>query len=258
MIRMKTRMQGQWAGVVMAFLLLMVPRMGWGQPAGPKTEVWFIATIHGAHKVNPNYPYDSLFSFVDRLDPDVVGVEIRSEDIDSSLDYLKNNYPYEMYESIGRYSGKIVRGFDWLGADLEGRGIPTNYWQEVSTVKKLQGEMGQDSAMQAALSVLKPLNGERNKLALNATLHELNVGKYDVLNFVYYEQLKLIFKDTPYIALSEFYQKRDEHIAQNIINIIKAHPGKRLVFLLGADHRDYTVKAIQSQMGKDIIMLQGG
>ena len=251
---MKKRIHGNLAGVVMAFLLLMVPRMGCGQPADPKTEVWIIATIHGAHKVNPNYPYDSLFSFIDRLNPDVVGVEIRSEDIDRSLAYLKNNYPFEMHESIGRYSGKIVRGFDWLGADLEGRGIPANYWQEVSPTKKLQGEMGQDSVILAALSVLKPLQDEMNKLALNASLSELNDGRYDLLSFVYYQQLKLIFNDTPYIALSEFYRKRDEHIAQNIINIIKAHTGKRMVFMLGADHRDYTVKAIQSQIGKDIIM----
>ncbi len=39
------------------------------------SEVAIISTIHGAHKINPNYSYDSLFNFVEKYNPDIIGVE---------------------------------------------------------------------------------------------------------------------------------------------------------------------------------------
>lgn len=75
------------------------------------SEVAIISTIRTAHKINPKYWYDSLFSFVEKYNPDIIGIEIRNEDIECSLAYLKNNYPFEMYQSIKRYLTKKVFGF---------------------------------------------------------------------------------------------------------------------------------------------------
>src|SRR5690606_4262132 len=79
-----------------------------------QSEVLIISTIHGAHKVNSKYSYDSLFKFIDSFDPEIIGVEIREEDRDSSFNYLENNYPFEMYECLKKYPSKTVMGFDWL------------------------------------------------------------------------------------------------------------------------------------------------
>jgi hypothetical protein len=218
------------------------------------SEVLIISTIHGAHNSNPNYSYDSLFVFIEKYNPDVIGVEIRHEDIDSSISYLKSNYPFEMYECLKKYPTKHVSGFDWLGNELEGKAIPKNYWKDISIIKQLQHKLNTDSILLQKLSVLDIVKEEKNKLALNASLLELNDGRYDLINHIYYEQLKALLQDTEFIALSVFYQKRDEHIARNIIDIIKKNNGKRMIFLIGADHREYTLKKVSKELGDSILL----
>lgn len=218
------------------------------------SEVLIISTIHGAHKVNPKYSYDSLFKFIDKFNPDVIGVEVRNEDIAASVSYLKNNYPYEMYHCVEKYSTKKVLGIDWLGADLEGRAVPENYWKDNSAIKKLQQKINLDTLLIKELSILDVIKEEKNKLALKASLAELNDGRYDVINHIYYTQLKTLFQDTEYMALSDFYQQRDEHIARNIVEIIKNNRGKRMIFLVGADHRDFALKMVSKELGNGILL----
>lgn len=221
---------------------------------GKKSEVLIISTIHGAHKINTNYSYDSLFTFIERYNPDIIGVEIRKEDIDSAVSYLKSNYPYEMYECITKYPSRKVLGFDWLGDDIAGKAIPKNYWKEKSIIKILQQKLSIDSIFQKRLSVLDIIKEEKNKLALNASLFELNDGRYDLINRIYYEQLKILLYKTAFEPLSDFYKERDELIAQNILEIIQKNNGKRMIFLMGADHRDYTLKKVSEALGETILL----
>lgn len=95
---------------------------------------------------------------------------------------------------------------------------------------------------------------EKNKLALNASLLELNDGRYDLINHIYYEQLEILFYKTAFEPLSDFYKERDELIAQNILEIIKKNTGKRMIFLMGADHRDYALKKVSETFGKTILL----
>ncbi len=225
-----------------------------GMAQNIKTEVFIISTIHGAHKVNPNYTYDSLFAFIDKFNPDIIGVEIRAEDIDSTESYLKNNYPYEMYVCRDRYPSKSVMGFDWLGDELAGKAIPKNYWKEKSPVKLLQKQLAADSAMLKKMAVLDIVSEEKDRLALTASLRELNDGRYDLINRIYYEQLKFLLNDTAYKLLSDFYSQRDESIAQHILEIIESNAGKKMIFLLGADHRDHTLRRVSSGLKTTIIL----
>lgn len=165
--------------IILSFLTLPVIS---GMAQTIKSEVLIISTIHGAHKVNPNYSYDSLFAFIEKYDPDIIGVELRKEDIDSSASYLKSNYPYEMYECITKYFSKKVFGFDWLGDDIAGKAIPVNYWKERSSIKKLQQKLSGDSILQQKLSITDIIQEEKKKLALNASLAELNDGRYGKSN----------------------------------------------------------------------------
>lgn len=81
-------------------LLLLLLQTAVVHAQSKKTEISILSTIHGAHKVNPNYSYDSLFRFLEIQNPDVLAVEIRQEDMDSSTAYLEQNYPFEMYACI--------------------------------------------------------------------------------------------------------------------------------------------------------------
>lgn len=235
--------------VLLALLLFLFMS---GKTQEIKNNVLIISTIHGAHKTNPNYSYEALFAFIEKYNPDIIGVEIRKEDTDSGVPYLRRNYPFEMYECLTKYRTKKVMGFDWLGDDLAGKAIPQNYWQEKSPVKLLQQKLETDSILLQKLSVLDIVAEERNKLALHATLPELNDGRYDMLNRIYYTQLKHLLNHTAYKPLTDFYQKRDEQIAHNILAIIRNNKGKKMIFLMGADHRDYTFRKVSEEFGETI------
>lgn len=229
--------------IILSLFSLLV----WSQ--NNKTEVILCSTIHKAHTKNPNYSYNDLFSYIKRYNPDVIGVEIRENDIDSSTTYLKDLYPFEMYEAIHRFKTKKVVGFDWLGDELEGKAVPKNYWSEISSIKKIQKKLNSDSMANKKLEPLNFISKKKNDLALTATRKELNNGNYDALNEIYYQQMEYFLKDTDYNELALFYKNRDEKIASNIIRIITANPGKKIIFLMGADHRSYSLNQIKSHFG---------
>lgn len=219
-----------------------------------KSEVLIIATIHGAHQSNANFSYDSLFNFIEKLNPEIIGVEIRKEDVDSSAGYLKSFYPYEMYQPITKYPSKKVLGFDWLGNEIAGAAIPKDYWKEKSAIKKIQRKLAEDSLALKKLEVLNIIKNEKDHLALTATLRELNDGRYDLINRIYYAQLKMLLHNTEYKILPDFYAERDRKIAENIEKIIRDNRGKKMIFLMGADHRDYVLRKVSEEFGDSILL----
>jgi hypothetical protein len=111
--------------------------------AKPRTTVMVVASLHGFHAHHPTYDYDKLYALVARYHPDVVGVEIRPEDIGGKDEYLAKSYPREMIALRDSYRDRAV-GFDWLGDEIAGRPIPDGWWQHGSKIKALEREMDAD------------------------------------------------------------------------------------------------------------------
>lgn len=216
------------------------------------SQVVVCSTIHNAHDDNPNYSYDDLFDFVKKYDPEIIGVEIRQEDMDSSVAYLEHNYPYEMYRTIKMFPDKEVVGFDWLGEDLEGRAVPLNHWKEVSQLKKIERELSKDSIFLQKLNKADSIQKLKLDIFLNEDVFGLNDGRYDRINMAYYQELEKVFKDTKYQVLTDFYKRRNDKIALNICEIIQKNPDKKILFLTGADHRSYVIKAIKEKFGQSV------
>jgi|GEM_PF-811040 len=214
------------------------------------TQVIICSSIHGLHKSNSNYSYDDLFNYIENFDPEIVGVEIRQEDVDSTISYLKNYYPFEMYETAKRNSMKTVYGFDWLGTSIEGKPIYNNYFKKLD-ILKLQKQSGTDSIFQESLSELNKLAALKNEIASSSTIIELNDGSYDSLNALYYQKLDSLYSNTPYSKVAEFYRIRDNHISERINDIVSSHKGKRIIFILGADHRSNAVKTFHEKFDSD-------
>lgn len=215
------------------------------------TEIYIVSSLHRAHQVNEKYTYDSLYQFIERVQPDVIGVEMRSEEIDSSDAYVSSMYPLEMYTIRNRFKHLPVFGIDWLGEEIEGKAVPEKYY-ETFFVITLQKQASQDSVMRKNLEILQPVRNEMNQIALKSSISELNDGRYDMLSHIYYLQLKHLYRDTPYQRLSEFYTQRDEQIAKNVIEVVKNHPGKKLLFVVGADHRYFSKNYLLSELGDAI------
>lgn len=208
-------------------------------------EVLVLSTIHGVHATNPNYTYDSLFHFIENYQPDIICIEVRSIDIAQDSNYLAQNYPFEMHSVIQRFKNRQVIGIDWLGSDIEGKAIPTDYWTKQAKIKKALKKLNQDSLILSQLKPLESLASKKMNLIKNCTLQELCAGKYDSLNSLYYMQMNSILKNSIHAEIPKFYAERDLRIAQNVESIVNASTNQRILILVGADHRSFLLDYLQ-------------
>lgn len=221
---------------------------------GARIEVMVIATLHSGHVDNPRYSYDDLYNRIEAFEPDMVGVEIRQEDIGKDHEYLARNYPLEMRVVAERYPDSVV-GIDWLGSDLAGRPIPPDYWRDRSEIKRLQREFGEES------QYTTPQMGTAGKLQAEilagATPSSLNDGRYDEATRDYYAALADAVGGTRFARLSEFYAERDRRIGEAASRVVEralhgpAASG-RIVFVVGADHRGPLVEQLSRRFGESI------
>lgn len=219
-----------------------------------KTEVMVLGTLHGLHEGNTFYSYDDVFLIIESFNPDAIGVEIRKEDIFQTRDYLKKYYPYEMIETKFRYEANYrIYGFDWLGKSIEGKPIPDKYFETLD-VKILENKFNSLKKHIKEKTMIEVIDKVRMSLVTNRTAKECNDGKYDIAVEILYNQLEIIYRDTPYEQIINFYRERDKQISNNMINIIEENQGERIMFLTGMDHRNFVIKAINSDFNDEIIL----
>lgn len=199
-------------------------------------DIYLIPTLHRLHQSNTAYDYDSVRSLIRRIDPDILAVEIRPEDIAEDTGYLKQHYPFEMWMARYWFPEKIIAGFDWLGSDIEGLKIPENYWQEVSAIKKLQKAFGNDSLYRHAADECAVFTNERLELLKTLSLPALLQSKDAALTNQYYDCLLATLKETPYAGIPLFFELRNQRILSNLEAICRRFPGKKIVVLTGDDH----------------------
>lgn len=207
--------------------------------ASGQTKLSLVPTIHGLHKENHLYSYDSIRAVVTRLRPDVIVVELRSIDISADTNYLKKNYPYEMWMMRYWFPGKIIEGFDWLGSDLEGKPIPERYWQEHSGIKKLERQLAEDSLWSKRFDSCRHYTEERLAILKNKSLEGILKSADAELIRNYYGCMEQQLKGSVYEQLSRFYSERNRQMQTAISALIRKHQGKRMVILTGDDHYPY-------------------
>ncbi|WP_338245396.1 hypothetical protein [Aurantiacibacter hainanensis] len=217
-------------------------------------EIMVVATMHGAHADSGHYSYEDFYAIVEAFDPDLVGTEIRHEDLERGEDYLARNYPREMRELARRYPDRIV-GIDWLGEDLEGRPIPENYWREQSAITNLQRELAQDDALHSPEA--EAAQARQQEILATATSASLNDGRYDRATADYYAALNDLLEGSKFALLNGFYAERDRRIAANAVAAVttlrKTRPeGGRVLFAVGADHRGALVAALERHFGNNV------
>jgi hypothetical protein len=123
--------------------------------------------------------------------PDLVGVEIRQEDLPRPDTYLHHNYPEEMVALARAYKGRVF-GFDWLGAELQGREIPDDWWTKRSRIKQLERTC--NSAPPPTAPKLAQLNAridalsrQQEEIIATANAASLADGRYDRVTALYYQ-----------------------------------------------------------------------
>lgn len=221
------------------------------------TQVMLLATLHGLHKSNPRYTYNDVYELIRRYNPDVIGVEIRPEDIGQDTTYLKQLYPLEMRQITVLFPQNKVYGVDWYGEEAEGKLLPDNVFKgankQLTEIKQLERDLNTDSSLSAQLKLIAVLPQKMVALASSSSPAEFNnSGHYDLVAELFYKQMDIMLQGTPYEAYAQFNRRRDEHIGHNIITLIKKNPGRKLIFVLGANHRFAAEKNIRELLGDQV------
>lgn len=198
-------------------------------------EVFFVPTLHGYHSVNQNYNYDSLKAIIKKLNPDIIAVEIRAEDIEQDSMYIAYNYPYEMYAVKTWFPKAKVVGIDWLGKDIEGKLMSFDYWQTQSELKKVEQKLSTDSMYLKRLQTCNSRYAERDSLLRSLSLQQLLNSTDAEITTQYYSCLKNELQGSPYEALITFSNERNNEVLKNISAVIKHNKGKRIVILTSDD-----------------------
>ena len=228
--------------IVLTVLFLQAVAVGTAQ-----TKVYLIPTLHGLHKTNSLYGYDSLRAILSRIHPDVLAVEIRPEDIGADTGYLKSNYPLEMWMSRFWFPSLTLEGFDWLGPELQGRPIPNRYWKDSSRIKALEQLLQTDTLFSTRLKTCDMYTEERLSVLKNQSLRSILRSNDAILTKVYYNCLNTQLQGTDYGELTRFYDDRNKHMQENLGRLIERYPQKKLVVLTGDDHYPYLLEYLRKQ-----------
>lgn len=231
---------------IFSLSILLLLSCGKKDPA----SVLILPTIHESHKVNRNYDYKDLFQVIREFDPEVIGVEIRPEDLSESKEYLDLFYPDEMIMVRDSFPDKTV-GIDFYGKSFEGKLLPAEVFKdstnELGKFVLLEQKMSRDTLIERKKKELElpEILERQNKIARSYSPQQLMNGEYDSLTVRYYSLLEKILENPEYKEYLDFNTLRDERITENAIELIKDNPGKRILIIVGTNHRANLVEAVK-------------
>ena len=217
-----------------------------------ETQVLVLPTIHGAHEVNENYTYDDLLQLVKSYEPDVIGVEIRPEDFKLSTDSLDLFYPLEMIMVRDSFPGK-VSGIDYYNEETRNitvsRKMFSDTVSEMYSIKRLTQDMRLDSAFVTSYEKTKipEIQEEQRRMALNYSAEEFLKGEYDSITGLQYRIEDSLFGNSAYAAYPVFNNRRDLQITLNALQLVEENPGKKILLLVGANHRNRLVDSLENR-----------
>lgn len=243
----------------MLIILLLIIMTSVALLAQKKTKLLILPTIHTGHAKNVRYNFNHVSRIIENFKPDIIAIEIRPEDMDQDTVYLKKFYQPEMIMARMGYPGVQKVGIDFMGSDMEGKNLPSNFSRdtvgEMGRFRMMNQKMMKDSAIVKArikngLVRLKSKQGEMmGKLSAN----ELLDGSYDLVTDEYTKAQTAVLANTPYEYYDSFSIKRDQKIADNIKDLALKNPGKRIIVLSGANHHNKAVNAIQSEKSAKLV-----
>ena len=243
--------------IFMAIFPQCAPASGARSCANGPAHVMVLPSVHKLLATNPAYGYQRLFDIVADFNPDIVGVEIRQEDLSRSRDYLSRVYPREMVDLANRYRDRIF-GFDWLGDELRGVPVPADWWTKRSPIKQLEraweaSATPSDAGARSLVTQVEGLSSRRDALETTASPEQLATGPYNKITADYYATVTKLTAGTLYAEVPRWYAARDRHLDDVVLKKVVHNPGCRIVVVTGADHHGPMVAAIQTLAGKAVI-----
>lgn len=217
-----------------------------------ETDVLVLSAIHSNHELNKNYSYDDLFATITKYDPEVIGIEIRPEDMEQGNKYLDPFYPAEMMMVKDSFPAKVV-GLDFYREQTRGKLLAVDMFKdsahEMGRIVDLQRKMSADSDLikrQEEIG-LPALQNEQLRMANNYSAAEMISGEYDSITSRYYVLLDSVLTGTAYEDWERFNTNRDVQIRKNALEIVANNKGKKILILVGANHRYRLVDSLRTR-----------
>lgn len=240
-------------------LTLLITSIGYSQ-----NKVWLIGTAHEANEyINP----DSLTAALNRIKPDLILIELESRHFTKDYDFDLTKYSIEDYlttnENIASYKYKQQYGTQLRPFDIDGRHDfyeKENYREREN---KLFGEMlnmhknnkFSESCkidfeiLLSALNSYSKLNfsslRESNSDVATKFLALKNKISFEIMISIV-QRTKELEKWMSFAKLrKDYWDKRNNTMAENIIKYTDEFKGKRVVVLVGNDHKYALVEMLK-------------
>ena len=225
------------------------------------TEVLVLPTLHKAHEMNSNYTYDDLMEIIKDFNPDVIGVEIRPEDMEVESEVLATFYPKEMVSIRDSFKDKAY-GIDFYSEDTQDEVVEAGMFRdttrEIGRANRLSQNMKMDSVIvekHKKLGLDKILK-EQQRIAMTYSPDEFLKGEYDSLTELQFILEDSLLKGTPYEEYAVFNSRRDRRISQNALKLIEENPEKRILILVGANHRNRLIDLLEQEDQKKVKLIE--
>ena len=217
-----------------------------------KTKVLLLPTLHNAHETNAKYSYQHLLKIIENFKPDLIFIEIRTEDMSQSDTlYLKTFYRPDMILVKDAFPAIPKWGIDFLGIDVVGKTLPLNYRKDSNTVSGkatlINRAINKDPDFISAYknSGIAELEKKRLALLAFASAQELMDGPFDSYSNWMASKLDSIRALNPkYAPFQTNISYRDQRLADNVKEAILANPGKRIIVLSGVNHHGLYVQVM--------------
>lgn len=234
------------------FLLsLLIPGTGYSQH-----KVWLIGTAHEAtNYINP----DSITAALNKIKPDVILIELEDKHFTRDFQFNTSEYPISDYlttnENIASYKYQQQHGIQLRPFDLNGRHEfykKENYNEQENTMFKEMLALYKSNRFSESCKVDFELLLSALTSYSNLKFASLREANSDVAtqflalkNKINFESMISIVKRTSELEKwlkfaqlrSEFWDKRNNQMAENIAKYANEFSGKRVVVLVGNDHK---------------------
>ena len=232
----------------------------------PSAQVVLVGTLHGGHRINPNYSIDTLEEIIVKLGPAAILCEMPPT-IDGKST-IKNgciSKSFARNENLAANLAAKALGVPLIPYDREGRNEfykATDYFRRQDQAYKLLGEWAEQQAQKDPESVEAQTVTVLLESATRSQAYLVCSAGPDIINSPAYDKIirnkkccqhKIIPKllaaagreglAKEYCFFRDAWETRNQIMADNIIKIAQKQAGRHLVVLCGAEHR-YILRAL--------------
>lgn len=226
-----------------------------------QTEVCLVGTKHNPC---PYFNSDSVHVILSRVQPDVVLMELDSSFFDRNFRFNLEKYPdlLSTNENIGAHRYQQEQGVDLRPFEITGR----NEWYREHRYFERQDSMWRDMLALYRADKLSRKNREDMDLIMQVMNYNdmefhsprdmnssMTMGYLSLREYILYQKLVSIVESEERLnhwksfarLWSDRWYERNEVMAANIRRMTRAYPDKRLLVLVGLEHKPGLLKLLK-------------